>query len=134
MISDGAYFRIHMHPKRFPVASALREVGWSSRVVHHGGEFVIANKPPGIQASLIVSEDTKLDTGCIRKARPLALLLFGPMMDLWVTNSNPAIKDVHVPQVPSTVDNVRESLVAKIEEVSEDESNVKFETLPDTNL
>ena len=31
-------------------------------------------------------------------------------------------------QVPSTVDNVRESLVAKIEEVSEDEGSFKFET------
>ena len=29
-------------------------------------------------------------------------------------------------QVPSTVDNVRESLVAKIEEVSEDEGNLSL--------
>jgi hypothetical protein len=70
MISDSAYFRIHMHPKRFPVASACGVEGWRSRVVHHGAEFVVASKPPGIQ-------------------------------------------------VPSTVDNVRESLVAKIEEVGD---------------
>ena len=66
-IVGGAYFRVHLHPKRFPLACADGR-DWGSRVVHHSDGFVVANKPPGLQ-------------------------------------------------VPPTVDNIRESLLTKVEEV-----------------
>ncbi len=67
--SSGGYFRVHVHPKRFPAAHGLSGAEWASRVVHDGAQFVVVNKPPGLQ-------------------------------------------------VPPTVDNVRESLLAKVEEAS----------------
>jgi len=42
----GAYARIHMHPKRFPAAYAVQ---WRARVIHEGRDFVVVDKPPGVQ-------------------------------------------------------------------------------------
>lgn len=67
--STGGYFRVHVHPKRFPAAHEIPPAEWASRIVHDGEGFVVVNKPAGLQ-------------------------------------------------VPPTVDNVRESLLAKVEEVS----------------
>jgi 23S rRNA-/tRNA-specific pseudouridylate synthase len=63
-IKDGQYFRVHCHPKRFPVAKLT---DWKSRIIFDAADFVVVDKPPGIQ-------------------------------------------------VPPTVDNLRESLLAKVEE------------------
>ncbi|GAX73037.1 hypothetical protein CEUSTIGMA_g489.t1 [Chlamydomonas eustigma] len=65
-VEGGAFFRVHLHPKRFPVAYDPT-IDWSARIVHHVQHFVVVNKPPGLQ-------------------------------------------------VPPTVDNVRESVCAKVEE------------------
>jgi hypothetical protein len=42
----GGYLRVHVHPKRFPAAY---QVDWGSRVVAVAPEFVVVNKPPGVQ-------------------------------------------------------------------------------------
>ena len=49
-MTDGAYFRVHLHPKRFPAAYEVQD--WRARIVHDGAEFVVVNKPPGLQVWL----------------------------------------------------------------------------------
>lgn len=43
-LPKGAYLRIHLEPKRFPVA----EVEWRKAVTHEEGGFLVVNKPVGI--------------------------------------------------------------------------------------
>lgn len=45
-ITDGGYFRVHVHPKRFPAAYG---VDWRSRIVHDCADYVVVNKPAGVQ-------------------------------------------------------------------------------------
>ena len=51
IVDGGAYFRCHLHPKRFPVAcSPLHDAAfWRSRVVHEDAGCVVVNKLPGLQ-------------------------------------------------------------------------------------
>jgi 23S rRNA pseudouridine1911/1915/1917 synthase len=43
-LAKGAYLRIHLEPKRFPVES----IDWKSRIVATHRDFLVVNKPPGI--------------------------------------------------------------------------------------
>ncbi|HET9216295.1 MAG TPA: RNA pseudouridine synthase [Terriglobia bacterium] len=44
LVTRGQYVRVHLHPKRFPVA----DFDWQACVVFHGDNFVVANKPAGV--------------------------------------------------------------------------------------
>jgi hypothetical protein len=44
----GGYLRVHVHPKRFP---ACYQVDWPRRVVHVGDEYLVVNKPAGVQVA-----------------------------------------------------------------------------------
>jgi 23S rRNA pseudouridine1911/1915/1917 synthase len=43
-VFSGQYIRVHIQPKRFPVAG----INWHSRIVVHNGDFVVVNKPSGV--------------------------------------------------------------------------------------
>jgi hypothetical protein len=40
--------QVHVHPKRFPAAYS---VDWRQRVVADGSEYVVVDKPAGVQVS-----------------------------------------------------------------------------------
>lgn len=44
--TPGGYARVHLQPKRFPVAY---KVDWPSRVLHKGPNCIVVDKPPGMQ-------------------------------------------------------------------------------------
>ncbi len=44
LLSDGQLLRVHLQPKRFPVAG----IAWRDRVVHENDRFVVVNKPAGV--------------------------------------------------------------------------------------
>lgn len=143
IITDGAYFRVHLHPKRFPAAYEVQD--WRARIVHDGAEFVVVNKPPGLQVWLRHSgkrgswgcyrdiclhpiDKRALGRTCISACLRLTLPAPpGPLacVRLWkraclrlpCTTSEYLFAHDNCPQVPPTVDNLRESLMAKVEEV-----------------
>lgn len=43
-LPKGAYLRIHLHPKRFPVG----EIKWAEQIVVEESDFVVVKKPAGI--------------------------------------------------------------------------------------
>jgi 23S rRNA pseudouridine1911/1915/1917 synthase len=43
-VSEGQYVRVHLQPKRFPVAA----IDWQATIVHLDEAFLVANKPAGI--------------------------------------------------------------------------------------
>jgi len=40
--------RVHVHPKRFPAAYS---VDWQQRIIAENHEYVVVDKPPGVQVS-----------------------------------------------------------------------------------
>ena len=42
-VQEHSYIRIHMSPKRFPI---FHTVHWPDRVIDHGADFVVLDKPP----------------------------------------------------------------------------------------
>jgi len=67
----GAYLRIHLKPKRFPV----EEIDWKSCVAHETDEFVIVDKPPGIPTIPTVDNCVENVLYQMRKAIDFPLLV-----------------------------------------------------------
>lgn len=45
----GGYVRVHVHPKRFPAAYS---VDWSQHIIHDHPEYVVVDKPAGVQVCI----------------------------------------------------------------------------------
>lgn len=48
-VGAGGYVRVHVHPKRFPAAYS---VDWKQRILANMPEYVVVNKPAGVQVGL----------------------------------------------------------------------------------
>lgn len=59
-IHQNGYCRVHVHPRRFPLAYA---VDWRERIIAEGDAFLVLNKPPGVQVTPTV--DNCLES-CLR--------------------------------------------------------------------
>ena len=49
VLEAGGYVRIHASPKRFPAAHALDAGGYAKRILREDDDFVIVDKPQGVQ-------------------------------------------------------------------------------------
>ena len=65
-VRPGSYCRVHVHPKRFPEA---RAVDWSARVIEHGEDWVVVDKPPGVSVNPTV--DNAVECAAVLVARAL---------------------------------------------------------------
>ncbi|GIL60233.1 hypothetical protein Vafri_14874 [Volvox africanus] len=70
-ISRGGYLRVHMHPKRFPVAHGLSHEQWSRRLLAVRPDHVVVNKPPGLQVPPTVDNVQESLLACVEKALSL---------------------------------------------------------------
>ncbi|GLI70830.1 hypothetical protein VaNZ11_015834, partial [Volvox africanus] len=70
-LSRGGYLRVHMHPKRFPVAHALSHEQWSRRLLAVRPDHVVVNKPPGLQVPPTVDNVQESLLACVEKALSL---------------------------------------------------------------
>ncbi len=69
-VQAGGYLRVHVHPKRFPAA---HQVDWASRVVAVAQEFVVVNKPPGVQVGGALAGEAGVSQpapAVLQRARP----------------------------------------------------------------
>lgn len=66
----GAYLRLHLHPKRYPV----QEVDWKKRVVFQNKEFLVIDKAPGIPTH--ASLDNAIENCLEQTRRALKTQLF----------------------------------------------------------
>ncbi len=70
VLPKGGYLRIHLEPKRFPVA----EVDWSKVKVAEEKEFLVVNKPAGIPVHATV--DNALENVCEKMKEVIKAELF----------------------------------------------------------
>ena len=68
-LPNGAYVRVHVHPKRFPAAVAC---DWDGRIIARGRDWVAVDKPPGVPAG--PSLDNATECATYRVARALRRL------------------------------------------------------------
>ena len=68
-LPNGAYVRVHVHPKRFPAAVAC---DWGGRIIARGRDWVAVDKPPGVPAG--PSLDNATECATYRVARALRRL------------------------------------------------------------
>ncbi len=68
-LPNGAYVRVHVHPKRFPAAVAC---DWGGRIIARGRDWVVVDKPPGVPAG--PSLDNATECATYRVARALRRL------------------------------------------------------------
>lgn len=103
--------QVHVHPKRFPAAHS---VVWPQRILADGDEFVVVDKPPGVQ----VTRERRDARVCMcMRAFMAAMHVLSPAVAVLCcmflhTPSAHCIFATFACQVPPTVDNVLESLVA----------------------
>ncbi|KAK9817741.1 hypothetical protein WJX72_001472 [[Myrmecia] bisecta] len=65
VLADWAYVRVHVHPKRFP---AVYLVDWKERILCNGHDFVVINKPPGVQVAGTVDNQLECCLACAAQA------------------------------------------------------------------
>ncbi|KAL6758963.1 hypothetical protein V8C86DRAFT_1403767 [Haematococcus lacustris] len=65
-VHSGGYMRVHLHPKRFPAATAIRD--WRARVIALGPYFVAVDKPPGVQVPCTVDNVRESLVACVEQA------------------------------------------------------------------
>ena len=58
-LPNGAYVRVHVHPKRFPAAVAC---DWGGRIIARGRDWVAVDKPPGVPAGPSLDNATECAT------------------------------------------------------------------------
>ena len=64
-VLPGSYCRVHVHPKRFPAADA---VDWRARVVAHGEDWVVVDKPPGVSVNPTVDNAVECAAALVARA------------------------------------------------------------------
>eukprot|EP00775_Hariotina_reticulata_P010254 gene10254-10412_t len=64
-VGPGAYVRVHVHPKRFPAAYS---VDWQLRIIADNPEFVVVDKPPGVQVPSTVDNVLESVVSCTAAA------------------------------------------------------------------
>jgi 23S rRNA-/tRNA-specific pseudouridylate synthase len=67
-VSAGGYVRVHVHPKRFPAAHS---VNWAARVLTITPEYVVVDKPPGVQVPPTVDNVLESVVACVGAALSL---------------------------------------------------------------
>ena len=65
-VERNGFFRVHLHPKRFPRA---HDVDWRARVLADTPEFVAVNKPWGVQVTSRVDNSLESVAACTSKVR-----------------------------------------------------------------
>jgi len=65
LVAKGGYFRVHLHPKRFP---SVYEVDWKGRVLDDGAEWVVVNKPAGVSVNPTVDNFKENTAACVASA------------------------------------------------------------------
>lgn len=63
---EGGYFRVHLHPKRFPAA---HRGDWPARIVRDAAAWVAVNKPPGLQVPPTVDNVRESLLACVEQVR-----------------------------------------------------------------
>jgi 23S rRNA-/tRNA-specific pseudouridylate synthase len=76
LVIKGSYFRVHLHPKRFPQAHVA---DWQRRILLDAEAYVIVNKPWGVQVIHRVDNVKESVVACVTRVRnrssPLTLSL-----------------------------------------------------------
>lgn len=65
-VTAGSYFRVHLHPKRFPRA---RRVRWRERILFDAPGCVVVDKPWGVQVTHRVDNVRESLVGCLTQVR-----------------------------------------------------------------
>lgn len=62
----GGYFRVHLHPKRFPAAHTT---AWGPRIIADTPNYTVVNKPPGVQVPPTVDNIQESLLACTEQVR-----------------------------------------------------------------
>lgn len=71
-VSAGAYIRVHTVQRTFP---EIHNIDWVSRIITHGSEFLVVNKPSGVQCMPTVDNSQDCLTTAVQRALRLETLL-----------------------------------------------------------
>jgi hypothetical protein len=70
-VTPAGFFRVHLHPKRFPRAIA---VDWHTRILANTEDYVAVNKPWGVQVPHRVDNVKESLVACVTKVLLLRAL------------------------------------------------------------